>query len=39
MYGGGQRPKILLGVSYALLDLAEQYAPRLRDTVVMETGG
>lgn len=33
------RPKILLGVSYALLDLAEQYAPRLRDTVVMETGG
>ena len=33
MYGGGQRPKILLGVSYALLDLAEQYAPRLRDTV------
>lgn len=21
------RPKILLGVSYALLDLAEQYAP------------
>ena len=33
------RPKILLGVSYALLDLAEQYAPRLRATVVMETGG
>ena len=33
------RPKILLGVSYAMLDLAEQYAPRLRDTVVMETGG
>lgn len=31
--------KILLGVSYALWDLAEQYAPRLRDTVVMETGG
>lgn len=33
------RPKILLGVSYALLDLAEQYAPRLTDTIVMETGG
>ncbi|HIW97279.1 MAG TPA: acyltransferase [Candidatus Tidjanibacter gallistercoris] len=33
------RPKILLGVSYALLDLAERYAPRLRNTVVMETGG
>lgn len=31
--------KILLGVSYALLDLAEGAAPRLRDTVVMETGG
>lgn len=33
------RPKILLGVTYALLDLAEQYAPRLENTVVMETGG
>lgn len=33
------KPKILLGVSYALWDLAEQYAPKLRDTVVMETGG
>ncbi len=35
------RPKILLGVSYALLDLAESglvTAP-LADTVVMETGG
>ncbi len=32
-------PKILLGVTYALLDLAERYAPRLGDTVVMETGG
>ncbi len=31
--------KILLGVSYALLDLAEECAPVLRDTVVMETGG
>lgn len=33
------KPKILLGVSYALWDLAEQYAPTLRDTIVMETGG
>lgn len=33
------KPKILLGVSYALWDLAERYAPRLADTVVMETGG
>lgn len=33
------KPKILLGVSYALWDLAERHAPKLRDTVVMETGG
>ena len=33
------KPKILLGVSYALWDLAERYAPKLPDTVVMETGG
>ena len=33
------KPKILLGVTYALLDLAEQYAPKLCDTIVMETGG
>lgn len=33
------KPKLLIGVSYALLDLAEQYAPKLTDTVVMETGG
>ena len=33
------KPKILLGVSYALWDLAEQYAPKLADTIVMETGG
>ena len=32
-------PKILLGVTYALLDLAENYAPHLENTVVMETGG
>ena len=33
------KPKILLGVSYALWDVAEQYAPKLEDTIVMETGG
>lgn len=33
------KPKILLGVSYALWDLAEKYAPKLRNTIVMETGG
>ena len=33
------RPKILLGVSYALLDLAEGYGRPLRNTIVMETGG
>lgn len=34
-----ERPKLLLGVSYALWDLAERYAPQLKDTTVMETGG
>ena len=33
------KPKILLGVSYALWDLAERYAPKLENTVIMETGG
>ncbi|MEG2771162.1 MAG: acyltransferase [Alistipes sp.] len=33
------KPKILLGVSYALWELAERYAPKLTDTIVMETGG
>ena len=33
------KPKILLGVSYALWELVEQYAPKLQDTIVMETGG
>ena len=32
-------PKILLGVTYALLDLAENYAPKFENTVIMETGG
>ena len=33
------KPTILLGVSYALWDLAERYAPKLQNTIVMETGG
>jgi hypothetical protein len=35
------RPKkvLLLGVSFALLDLAERHSPDLNDVVVMETGG
>ena len=33
------KPKILLGVSYALWDVAEQYAPKLANTIIMETGG
>ncbi len=34
-----QIPVLLLGVSFALLDLAEQYAPNLEGVTVMETGG
>lgn len=30
---------LLLGVSYALLDLAEKYSPDLSGVIVMETGG
>ena len=33
------RPKILLGVSYALWELAERCPVPLHDTIVMETGG
>ncbi|MDE7078245.1 MAG: acyltransferase [Alistipes sp.] len=33
------KPKILLGVSYALWDLAEKHASKLPNTIVMETGG
>lgn len=33
------KPKILLGVSYALLDLAEKHPLQFTDTIVMETGG
>lgn len=36
---GDPKKKILLGVSYALWELAEKYAPKLGNTVVMETGG
>lgn len=32
-------PTILLGVSYALLDLAEQFPANLNPVIVMETGG
>jgi phenylacetate-coenzyme A ligase PaaK-like adenylate-forming protein len=32
-------PTVLIGVSFALLDLAEQAAPNLQGLVVMETGG
>jgi len=34
-----QIPVILLGVSFALLDLAEQHQLSLKNTIVMETGG
>lgn len=30
---------LLLGVSFALLDLAEQFPIKLRNTIIMETGG
>ncbi|MBI9033790.1 MAG: acyltransferase [Bacteroidales bacterium] len=30
---------LILGVTFALLDLAEQYAPDLSDCIIMETGG
>lgn len=33
------RKKILLGVSYALLDLANEFKPDLNDVMIMETGG
>ncbi|MDR3366585.1 MAG: acyltransferase [Prevotellaceae bacterium] len=34
-----RQPTMLIGVSFALLDLAEQYQFRLPDLIVMETGG
>ncbi len=33
------QPVILLGVTFALLDFAEQYPMKLKHTIVMETGG
>lgn len=33
------QPTILLGVTYALLDFAEQFPMKLKNTTVMETGG
>ena len=32
-------PTLLIGVTYALLDFAQQYPMQLRNTIVMETGG
>ncbi len=34
-----KRPTLLIGITYALLDFAEQYPMQLRNTIVMETGG
>ena len=34
-----QQPTLLIGVTFALLDFAEQYSMRLSNTVIMETGG
>jgi hypothetical protein len=34
-----KQPTLLIGVSFALLDFAEQYPQRLQHTVIMETGG
>ncbi len=32
-------PTLLIGVSFALLELAEKHAPALTDVIIMETGG
>jgi phenylacetate-coenzyme A ligase PaaK-like adenylate-forming protein len=34
-----KRKRVLLGVSFALLELAEKYSPDLSGTVIIETGG
>jgi hypothetical protein len=34
-----KQPTILLGVTYALLDFAEQFAMPLQHTIIMDTGG
>jgi phenylacetate-coenzyme A ligase PaaK-like adenylate-forming protein len=33
------QPTLLIGVSFALLDLAEKYSFKLKNTLIMETGG
>ena len=35
----GAQKALLIGVTYALLDFAEQYQPSMCNTIVMETGG
>lgn len=35
----GSKPVLLIGVSFALLDLAEHYPMELKQTYIMETGG
>jgi phenylacetate-coenzyme A ligase PaaK-like adenylate-forming protein len=37
--GSSKRKAFLMGVSFALLDLAEKYSPDLSGVIVMETGG
>lgn len=34
-----KQPTLLIGVSFALIDFAEQYPMKLKHTIVMETGG
>lgn len=34
-----KKPTLLIGVTWALLDFAEQFPMQLRNTIVMETGG
>jgi len=33
------QPTLLIGVTYALLDFAEKYSMKLKNTIIMETGG
>jgi phenylacetate-coenzyme A ligase PaaK-like adenylate-forming protein len=35
----GQKPVLLIGVSFALLDLAIEFPMKLKNTIIMETGG
>lgn len=34
-----EKPTLLIGVTYALLDFAQKYSLKLKNTLVMETGG